>query len=318
MSDTVTNSTTNTTTTTENTGVYGNLGSKYGVQEKIQESKELGKDAFLQLLITQLQNQDPTKPMEDQDFIAQLAQFSSLEQMQNLNEQSVKANANGMIGKFISTSTYNVTTGQNEDISGYVAGTKIDGDDVYLVLDSGTEVKYEDVEKTYTDSTINSQLGGLQSSLNMAQNLSLIGKTVQCFTFDENGNATGYVEGKVDSVKFKDGNAVLVIDNKEIPASGIFSITENGTGIIGKNLIIADKQYPITEVSVADGKVSLNVNDQLVEIDHIEDLPSAYDNVGKTINIKGVDTLITGVSVAEGDIYLVDDLGNSYLYDSLL
>ena len=50
------------------------------------DNSALGKDAFLQILITQLQNQDPTSPMDDREFIAQMAQFSSLEQMQNMTK----------------------------------------------------------------------------------------------------------------------------------------------------------------------------------------------------------------------------------------
>lgn len=48
-------------------------------------SNELGKDEFFKLLITQLRYQNPLEPMDDRDFIAQIAQFSALEQMQNLN-----------------------------------------------------------------------------------------------------------------------------------------------------------------------------------------------------------------------------------------
>jgi flagellar basal-body rod modification protein FlgD len=56
--------------------------------EQPSKSKEnsLGKDAFLQLLVTQMTHQDPTQPKADGEFIAQLAQFSSLEQLTEIQK----------------------------------------------------------------------------------------------------------------------------------------------------------------------------------------------------------------------------------------
>ncbi len=71
-------------------------------------ASELGKQDFLQLLVVQLQNQDPLDPVKNEDFIAQLAQFNSLEQMINLNENfeamnemQAITNASNMIGKVV-------------------------------------------------------------------------------------------------------------------------------------------------------------------------------------------------------------------------
>lgn len=65
----------------------------------------LGRDAFLQLLVTQLRHQDPTKPMADAEFIAQLAQFSSLEQLTQMNK-TLEA-----VGKALGVTTDSTNTG---------------------------------------------------------------------------------------------------------------------------------------------------------------------------------------------------------------
>ncbi|MCT1398609.1 flagellar hook capping protein [Paenibacillus sp. LC231] len=79
----------------------GNVSSKSG------NGQELGKDQFLSILITQLRHQDPLQPMQDREFIAQMAQFTSLEQLMNINTQLTAMSqslgaASSLIGKQIS------------------------------------------------------------------------------------------------------------------------------------------------------------------------------------------------------------------------
>jgi len=66
---------------------------------------ELGKDAFLQLLVTQMQYQDPLNPNTDTDYIAQLATFSQLEQLQNLSSTTVNTQAYNLVGKTVVVKT---------------------------------------------------------------------------------------------------------------------------------------------------------------------------------------------------------------------
>jgi flagellar basal-body rod modification protein FlgD len=84
----------------------------------------LGKDQFLKILITQLQNQDPMEPMQDKEFIAQMAQFTSVEQLMNISTQLTSMNqslgtVSGLIGKDITwtdTATNLPKTGNVESI----------------------------------------------------------------------------------------------------------------------------------------------------------------------------------------------------------
>ena len=62
---------------------------------------DLGKDDFLKLFVAQLQHQDPMSPMENAEFIGQMASFSTLEQISNLAAANEKTNAIGLIGRTV-------------------------------------------------------------------------------------------------------------------------------------------------------------------------------------------------------------------------
>lgn len=89
----------------------------------------LGQDAFLKLLITQLKNQSPLNPQDNTAFVAQLAQFSSLQGIQNLNntvtslsdglQSSQALQASALVGRFVETETNKAVLGTG----GYVRGT---------------------------------------------------------------------------------------------------------------------------------------------------------------------------------------------------
>jgi flagellar basal-body rod modification protein FlgD len=69
--------------TIDRTTQGGNTANTAATQQK----DPLGRDAFMNLLLTQLQHQDPTQPQADGEFLAQLAQFSALEQLQQMNKK---------------------------------------------------------------------------------------------------------------------------------------------------------------------------------------------------------------------------------------
>ena len=66
-----------------------NINKQLAVNGRV-KTQELGKDDFLKLLLTQLSHQDPTSPMDNNEFIAQMAQFSSLEQINNMSASFAK------------------------------------------------------------------------------------------------------------------------------------------------------------------------------------------------------------------------------------
>lgn len=116
-------------------GVSGNYNAGTSAAAKTGSSQKtgaaagsnLGKDEFLQILVSQLRNQDPLSPMEDKDFIAQMAQFSVLEEMQNMNSMSGFSQACTLVGKNVFATVANAD-GSSKDIFGMVTSAQtIDG-----------------------------------------------------------------------------------------------------------------------------------------------------------------------------------------------
>ncbi|MCC7354013.1 MAG: flagellar hook capping protein [Anaerolineae bacterium] len=105
--------------------------------QRTQDPAALGKEAFMQLLLMQMQNQDPLSPMEGQDFFQQLAQLSLLEQMWAMNDnlnammgQQQLLQAGSLIGK-----TVEATKENGIQITGEVKGVRVLDGEVFLDVD---------------------------------------------------------------------------------------------------------------------------------------------------------------------------------------
>lgn len=95
---------------------------------------QLGQDDFMKILVAQLRNQDPLTPMEDKDFIAQMAQFSTLEEIESLNTGSVFSNACSLVGKEV-YSTVDNGDGTTQGIFGTVQSVQTISGMPYLDID---------------------------------------------------------------------------------------------------------------------------------------------------------------------------------------
>ena len=190
---------------------------------------ELGKNEFMQLLVAQLQAQDPLNPMDSSEFISQLAQFSSLEQLQGINDKldDLTPNISGaanIIGREIEALGNQVMVGDG------VAG------DIYFELaDEATEVyvTISDSNGAYIRSITTGSLGagnqmvawdGTDDNGNTVPDGTY---TVEIQAVGTNGNAveaTPLIKGTVTGATFENGLTYLLIGDNAIPLSNVTKI----------------------------------------------------------------------------------------------
>lgn len=128
------------------------LMDQYGLKDTVASTSgnEMGKDAFLQLLVTQLQYQDPLEPTNDKEFLAQMAQFSALEQMQNLNDTFSMSRASALIDKYVQGTVTNEVSGEITEIVGIVDAVNLKDGMPYLLVDN-QEMAVGDVKSVISD-----------------------------------------------------------------------------------------------------------------------------------------------------------------------
>lgn len=178
---------------------------------------QLGKDEFMKILVSQLSNQDPLEPTSDTDFIAQLAQFSMLEQMQSLNSGFLTSQAYSLIGKQVYVSKPIDGESNTELIFGKVDGVvRQDGIDYLMINDERYEVST--VTGVLEDDVAE---GSIEEKI--LQSAALIGTTITAKMTDESGQINE-VTGQVEKITIQDGAVFVVVDGQNIPLSSVEEI----------------------------------------------------------------------------------------------
>ncbi|MEK9197776.1 flagellar hook assembly protein FlgD [Lysinibacillus halotolerans] len=184
------------------------------------DNSSLGKDAFLKILITQLQNQDPTQPMDDKEFISQMAQFSSLEQMQNMTTAMEDLLMSQIQTQLMSYTTFvgkevkwHEITDEKDEEGNYIIneGTGIinemkfvDGQAVFI-LDDGKEITAGNISSILnTDAT-----SSTEEENPLVKASQLIGQTIQ---YSSNGKM---IQATIESVTTNNTLIEYILNNGE-------------------------------------------------------------------------------------------------------
>lgn len=246
---------------------------------------ELGKDDFLNLLVTQLRYQDPLNPTDDKEFIGQMAQFSALEQMQNLNTSFTATKAYSLIGKSIAANVTDAATNEITVITGDVSSVKVSSGKYYVVVD-GIEVLVDDITDV-TDSIYSAQN-------NLSAFTNLIGYNVNGIVYNSedgdmikvNGTVKALQKGVYEDYAVMDGvsaeiaglNTTVKTTDSEYVKNTLTTAFENGDEV---SIIIKDsstgKKVPVTaklaSLNIAtNGKITAVLNDVHVPLESITNI----------------------------------------------
>lgn len=185
----------------------------------------LDKDAFLKILVTQMRYQNPLEPNKDNEFIGQMAQFSSLEQSQNSNKAIRLNSANNMVNKLIKANYRAEDSTETKSLIGLVEKVMLKDNEIYLTMDVlGTkyDIKFDDVrEVTELENSVE-QIYLMNQTMRSTTAFNLIGKNVKGI-YEEVEKVNGVdriktvdIEGIVEKVRREGTSIYLTVNGKEI------------------------------------------------------------------------------------------------------
>ncbi len=211
------------------------VGASASTTSSSTQAQALGKDDFLKLLVTQLQNQDPLNPADSTQFVAQLAQFSSLEQLTNVNnnlktvqlyDQSINnAQAVSFVGKTIkaSGSIFEIGTGQSHEIQ-YQLGEN--AAKVYVSITDSTGATVRKIEMDQMSAGNQSVVWNGADENGNAAAAGTYSFSVKAYNSNGDAmNTAAYVEETVTGIGYHDSSTYLQANGIEIPYSAILEVT---------------------------------------------------------------------------------------------
>ena len=134
-------------------GKITNTAYKTAAEQKAEKEKvnnDLDKQAFLKLLVAQMKYQDPMEPTDNTEYVSQLAQFSSLEAMNNMGQSVDLQRATGLIGKVVTATTSDSVTGVTTEETGSVQFVSQSGSKTYLTI-NGNQYELDEISKVWDD-----------------------------------------------------------------------------------------------------------------------------------------------------------------------
>lgn len=199
---------------------------------------QLDQQAFLKLLVTQLTNQDPLSPQDQTQYLAQLAQFSTVEGINNLQTSQTHQQAASLIGKSVDALVVHDNIPQV--ISGKVTAVRWDTQGVHFTVEgSADEISLAEITQVRENTSLAPGVGSLLSSAASQQANSLLGKIIDAEV--PNGDKTDTVHGVVTAVKWVKGVPTLKVQGSNASIT-LNEITQVSGGV---NPAPSPTPYPV-------------------------------------------------------------------------